>query len=119
MTDTLSGGLNATGIAGSGWSCVLITLTCTRSDVLAAGQAYPPITLTVTVLNNAPSSVTNSAQASGGGAPTTSGNTANDPTQIDAVNVVVVPVPALDALQLALLAALLALGAVIALRGNR
>src|SRR5204863_476947 len=61
VTDTLPSGLTATGLAGSGWTCTLATLTCTRSDVLAAGASYPPITLTVNVAVNAPPSVTNIA----------------------------------------------------------
>ncbi|MDQ6653868.1 MAG: hypothetical protein M3Y84_14140, partial [Acidobacteriota bacterium] len=59
-------------------------LTCTRSDVLAAGASYSPITVTVTVANNAPASVTNSVSVSGGGETNASNNTANDPTTIDA-----------------------------------
>ncbi len=54
MTDTLPAGLTATAISGGGWSCMLGTLTCTRSDV--PGQpvdSYPDITLTVDVANNA------------------------------------------------------------------
>jgi fimbrial isopeptide formation D2 family protein/uncharacterized repeat protein (TIGR01451 family) len=83
VTDTLPAGLTATAIAGSGWSCVLGTLTCTRSDALAAGSSYPVITLTVTVANNAAASVTNSASVSGGGETNTGNNTANDPTTIN------------------------------------
>src|SRR5207237_9548916 len=49
VTDTLPTGLTATGISGSGWTCVLGTLTCTRSDALATGSSYPAITLTVNV----------------------------------------------------------------------
>src|SRR5205814_10069734 len=75
ITDTLPAGLNATNIAGTGWTCVLGTLTCTRNDALAAGSSYPAITVTVTVANNAAASVTNPANVSGGGQT----NTANDP----------------------------------------
>jgi uncharacterized protein (TIGR03437 family) len=51
-TDTLPAGLTATAISGTGWSCTLATLSCTRSDVLAAGASYPVITVTVNVANN-------------------------------------------------------------------
>ena len=61
VTDTLPAGLTATAISGTGWTCVLGTLTCTRSDALAAGASYPAITLTVNVANNAAASVTNTA----------------------------------------------------------
>jgi uncharacterized repeat protein (TIGR01451 family) len=84
VTDTLPADLTATAMSGTGWSCVLGTLTCTRSDVLAAAASYPAITLTVNVANNAPASVTNSATVSGGGESNNSNNVANDPTTIDA-----------------------------------
>src|SRR6185295_7291785 len=51
VTDTLPPGLTASAISGTGWVCVLGTLTCTRSDALAAGASYPVITVTVTVAN--------------------------------------------------------------------
>ncbi|NWF64871.1 MAG: DUF11 domain-containing protein, partial [Chloroflexi bacterium] len=50
VVDTLPSGLSATSIAGTGWSCTLATLTCTRSDVLNDGAAYPDITVNVNVL---------------------------------------------------------------------
>src|SRR5206468_2806333 len=84
VTDTLPAGLAATGISGTGWTCVLGTLTCTRSDALAAGASYPAITLTVDVANNAAASVTNSVSVSGGGETNTANDTANDPTTINA-----------------------------------
>jgi uncharacterized repeat protein (TIGR01451 family) len=80
VTDSLPSGLTATAISGSGWTCVLGTLTCTSSDTIAAGSSYPSITLTVDVSNSAPAQVTNSATVSGGGA--ANSNTANDPTTI-------------------------------------
>ena len=82
MTDTLPAGLTATAIGGSGWTCTLGTLTCTRSDALAASASYPAITLTVNVANNAPASVTNTATVSGGGEVNTANDTANDVTNV-------------------------------------
>ena len=67
VTDTLPGGLTATGMSGAGWSCTLATLTCTRQDALAAGASYPSITLTVNVAASAGSPVINQASVSGGG----------------------------------------------------
>ncbi|HXS78019.1 MAG TPA: FG-GAP-like repeat-containing protein [Terracidiphilus sp.] len=81
VVDTLPAGLTATSISGSGWTCTLATLTCTRTDALSAGSSYPAITVTVNVANNAAASVTNSVTASGGGA--TSNATASDSTTID------------------------------------
>ena len=83
MTDTLPAGLTATAIGGSGWTCTLGTLTCTRSDALAASASYPAITLTVNVANNAAASLTNTATVSGGGETNTANDTASDPTTIN------------------------------------
>ena len=69
-----------TAISGAGWTCTLANLTCTRSDQLAPGASYPPITLTVDVPQNIRANVVNSATASGGGDPNS--HTANDPTHI-------------------------------------
>src|SRR5204863_9694640 len=77
VTDTLPGGLTATAISGTGWSCTLATLMCTRSDVLAEGASYPTITVTVNVAANAPTSVTNTATVAGGGEQNTANDTAN------------------------------------------
>ena len=51
--------------------------------MLAAGQSYPPITLTVNVASTAPASVTNTATVSGGGETNTANNTASDVTAIN------------------------------------
>ena len=85
VVDTLPAGLSATAISGTGWACVLGTLTCTRNDALGAGASYPVITVTVTVANNAPASVTNSVSVSGGGQTNTGNDSATDPTTINGV----------------------------------
>ncbi len=85
VTDTLPNVPNtlvATAISGTGWSCTLATLTCTRSDALASGSSYPAITLTVNVPQNIQANITNSAAVSGGGDVNTGNNTASDPTHI-------------------------------------
>jgi uncharacterized repeat protein (TIGR01451 family) len=82
VSDTLPAGLTATALSGTGWICDLATLTCTRSDALASGNSYPPITLTVNVASNAPASVTNMVSVSGGGELNTANNTATDPTTV-------------------------------------
>jgi len=82
VTDTLPGGLTATKIDGSGWSCALATLTCTRSDALAAGTSYAVITLTVDVAGNAATMLTNHATVSGGGEANTGNDGASDPTTV-------------------------------------
>lgn len=79
VVDSLpASGVTATAISGTGWTCVLATLTCTRADVLAAGASYPGITVTVNVASNAPSPLTNSASVSGGGELNTSNDAAID-----------------------------------------
>jgi len=70
VTETAPGGLTVTSMSGTGWVCN--TVTCTRSDVLAAHTAYPAITVTVNVLGNATSPQVNQVTVSGGGAPTAS-----------------------------------------------
>ena len=75
VTDTIPAYLTLTGMSGTGWSCS--GNSCTRSDVLAGGSSYPPITVTVNVAPNAPSQVTNFASVSGGGS---NGASASDVT---------------------------------------
>jgi uncharacterized repeat protein (TIGR01451 family) len=82
LADALPAGLTATAMSGQGWTVNLATLTATRSDPLAAGASYPPLTLTVSVAATAPTSVTNQATISGGGDVDTANNTASDTTPI-------------------------------------
>jgi len=85
VTDKLPPGLTAaspTAISGTGWTCVQATLSCTRSDILASGGVYDPITVTVDVASNAPATVVNTAHVSGGGDSYTSDNDASDSTTI-------------------------------------
>ena len=80
VTDTLPSVLIPTDMRGSGWTCTLATLTCTRTDSLAVNGFYP-IVLTVNVNSNAPPGpVTNTARLYGGGDPNP--HTWNDPTTI-------------------------------------
>src|SRR5262249_37781116 len=80
VTDTLPTGLSASTATGNGWTCTTgATVSCTRSNALAPGNSYPPITLTVNVAANAPASVTNTATVAGGGDVTPANNTASDP----------------------------------------
>lgn len=78
VTDTLPAGLTATALNGSGWNCVLATLTCTRAYVLNALSSYPEITLMVSVASNAATHLTNNATVSGGGDTNAANNTANN-----------------------------------------
>src|SRR5262249_26693656 len=82
VVDTLPSALTATAMSGTGWTCTLGTLTCTRSDMLAANSSYPDITLTVDVANDATTPVTNTATVAGRGELDTSNDGASDPTVI-------------------------------------
>ena len=65
---TLPQGMTATGISGTGWTCTVANLTCTRSDVLASAQSYPSVTITFNVALTAPLAATSiSVAVSGGG----------------------------------------------------
>ena len=82
VTDTLPVGLAATFMSGTGWTCTLAALTCSRSDALAPAASYPVINLTVTVAADAAASVTNSVTVSGGGQTNTANDTATDGTPV-------------------------------------
>ena len=80
VTEIPPTGLTTLNMSGTNWTCSC-TNTCTRSDALAAGDSYPPITVTFNVASNAPTSVTDSASVQGGGGALV---TATDPTTIAA-----------------------------------
>ena len=73
-----------TAASGTGWNCGIATqtVTCTRTDALAAGASYPAITLSVSVAGNA-ASVTNVATVSGGNESNTANDSASDPTTVN------------------------------------
>jgi uncharacterized repeat protein (TIGR01451 family) len=82
VTDTIPSGLTGIAAAGTGWACsVTVTMTCTRSDALAASGSYPAITLTVSVATNAPATIMNTVAVSGGGS---TGATASDTVVVNA-----------------------------------
>lgn len=85
LVTSLGSGLSATAIAGTGWSCVLATLTCTRSDALASGSNYPDVTVTFNVASNAPSTASINSTVSGGGDADLSNNTASATVNIGPV----------------------------------
>lgn len=85
VTDILPAKLTAVAMTGAGWVCALgATPTCTRAEALAAGAAFPPITLTVKVAGDAPPTITNTATVSGGGDVNPANNTATDQTVVQA-----------------------------------
>jgi uncharacterized repeat protein (TIGR01451 family) len=88
ISDLLPAGLTPTAANSgiiNGWNVSTAgqTVTATRSDVLAAGNSYPPLIVTVTVADDAPPSVVNTATVSGGGEANTANNSDDDPTTIE------------------------------------
>jgi uncharacterized repeat protein (TIGR01451 family) len=71
-----------TALSGTGWTCTLATLTCTRADALASGSSYPVITMTVDIPTNITNNFTNTATVSGGGDVNINNNTASDPVSL-------------------------------------
>jgi uncharacterized repeat protein (TIGR01451 family) len=65
VTESVPVGLTLVTMLGQGWNCS--GTICTRSDALAAGAAYPVITVIVNVAPNAATSVINSVHITGGG----------------------------------------------------
>jgi uncharacterized repeat protein (TIGR01451 family) len=81
IIDTLPNGMTAAAMSGTGWTCNVNTVTCTRADALAAGSSYPAISLTVNISSPA-TQLTNTATISGGGESVTSDDVATDLTTI-------------------------------------
>ncbi|HUB77666.1 MAG TPA: FG-GAP-like repeat-containing protein [Bryobacteraceae bacterium] len=77
VTDTVPSGLTLVSMSGNNWNCS--TNTCTRSDPVAGGFSYDPITVTVNVAANAASPEVNMASVSGAGSAAAS---ASDSTTI-------------------------------------
>jgi uncharacterized repeat protein (TIGR01451 family) len=83
VTDNPPASLIPTNLAGTGWTCTVTPLSCNRSDALANGASYPPITFTTAVAVNAPTTLINSATVSGGSEVNTANDTATDSTNIN------------------------------------
>jgi uncharacterized repeat protein (TIGR01451 family) len=85
VNDSLPVGLTPTSASGTGWACSVVsqTVSCVRSDSLAAASSYPSLTITANVQQSAPATVTNTAIVAGG----SEINLAND-TATDVANVV-------------------------------
>lgn len=84
VTDLLPSGLTATSLSGSGWACVLASLSCTRSDALAPSASYPTITLVVSTPNAGTFTNTASVNCACEGASRTSNNIATDAVVVGA-----------------------------------
>ena len=88
VTDTLPTGYTlAAGSGGTNWSCSgTNAVTCTSSSTIGGGLPYPALTLNVNIPSNSPTTVSNTATATGGGA--------QNPAQGSDNNVPVAQVPA-------------------------
>jgi 6-phosphogluconolactonase len=67
ITERVPAGLALVSMAGDGWTCPSGGVICTRTDPLAGGLSYPPVTVTMNVASTAPASVTNIVIVSGVG----------------------------------------------------
>jgi uncharacterized repeat protein (TIGR01451 family) len=80
MSESAPTGLSLVSMNGGGtWNCSVLP-TCATSAVLNGGSSYPAITVTMNVTGNAPASLTNYVNVSGGGSATAS---RSDPTTIN------------------------------------
>jgi hypothetical protein len=84
VTDAPPTGYSVTSLTGTGWTCTVATLSCTRSDALAFGASYPAITVTGSVAATADPNFTNTATVAGGGELNTSNDSATDATTVSA-----------------------------------
>jgi uncharacterized repeat protein (TIGR01451 family) len=85
VTDTPPPGLIVTAISGAGWDCSTLPI-CSRDDLLADGDSYPPLTVTVSVTVDATSPAVNHVDVTtGAGESNLGNNTANDSTAIAVV----------------------------------
>jgi uncharacterized repeat protein (TIGR01451 family) len=84
VTDMVPPGLTPTAASGSGWSCGIAsqTVTCTSTGVVNAGAAAPALVVTVSVANDAPALIVNTASVAGGGNPVSANDSDDDPTAI-------------------------------------
>ena len=110
VTETPPLGLTVTAMSGTNWTCN--TSTCTRNDALAPNQSYEPITVTVSVSPTAPASLTNVASVSGGGDTGSANDVSSDATVVDPA----AGIPTLNEWMFGVLAAVLALTAIWAIR---
>jgi large repetitive protein len=88
VDDTLPAGLALVGVpSGGGWVCTVASpsqFSCTTAAVIAAGSAFPAITVNVAVGLAADDTVTNTATASGGGALTPASGSVTTPVSSSA-----------------------------------
>jgi uncharacterized repeat protein (TIGR01451 family) len=67
VTEIPPAGMTINSMSGTGWAFHADNRTVTRSDALAAGDSYPPVTVSVAIATNAATILTNAASVAGGG----------------------------------------------------
>jgi uncharacterized repeat protein (TIGR01451 family) len=86
IDDTLPDGLGIVSASGVNWNCTVSvptnSLHCDRSDPLAPGAAYDPVSVVANVLESAPDTIVNTGVTGGGGETNTSNNTDTDTVPI-------------------------------------
>ncbi len=80
VVDEMPAGLTPVSIGGTGWNCVLATLTCTRDEVVAPSASLPAITVVATT--TAAGTVTNAATVANERDANVANNRAEDPTLV-------------------------------------
>jgi uncharacterized repeat protein (TIGR01451 family) len=82
IDDTLPNGLGIVSAGGVNWKCSVNipanSLHCARSDALAPGAAFEPVSVVADVLESAPDVIVNTGATGGGGETNTSNNTDTD-----------------------------------------
>ena len=89
INDTLPTGLAIVSASGANWACSVDTtansLHCERSDPLAVGTAYEPVSVVVNVLESAPATIVNTGVTGGGGETNTSNNSDDDTVTVTSI----------------------------------
>lgn len=79
-------GFTVTALKGEGWIAAADQQNATRSDPLAAGASFPPLSMTVRIDPDAPGALTNLARVLGGGELNTANDAASDAIAITALS---------------------------------
>jgi uncharacterized repeat protein (TIGR01451 family) len=83
VTETPPAGMTVISMSGTGWTFNASNGTVTRTDSLAPGESYPPITVSVAIAEDAFATLTNAASVAGSGDVDTSDNAAQLVVNID------------------------------------
>jgi uncharacterized repeat protein (TIGR01451 family) len=86
VTEQPPAGMTVTGMSGTDWTYNSANKTCWRSNALAAGAAYPPITASVVLDATAAASLTNNAAVAGGSDANAANNSSADPYTVAPVS---------------------------------